>query len=72
LAALEVLLDLCQEFGDELINRPAESIPRVALSEAEWLNFEDDPLVMTEAERAQSSGLAMSAMMAVLKLFQDR
>jgi len=27
---------------------------------------------MAEAERAQSSGLAMSAMMAVLKLFQDR
>ena len=69
MAALEVLLDLCQEFGDELINGPAESILRVALSEAEWLNFEDDPLVMTEAERAQSSGPAMSAMMAILKLF---
>ena len=69
MAALEVLVDICQEFGDELINGPAESIPRVALSEVEWLNFEDDPLVMTEAERAQSSGPAMSAMMAVLKLF---
>ena len=69
MAALEVLLDICQEFGDELIDGPAESIPRVALSEVEWLNFEDDPLVMTEAERAQSSGPAMSAMMAVLKLF---
>ena len=55
-----------------MINGPAESIPRVALSEVEWLNFEDDPLVMTEAERAQCSGPAMSAMMAVLKLFQDR
>jgi len=64
--------DFCQEFGDELINRPAESIPRVALSEVEWLNFEDNPLVMAEAERAQSSGPAMSAMMAILKLFQDR
>ena len=52
MAALEVLLDICQEFGDESIARPAESIPRVALSEVEWLNFEDDPLVMTEAERA--------------------
>jgi len=72
LAALEVLLDLCQEFGDELINGPAESIPRVALSKAEWLNFEDDPLVMTEAKkRAQSLGPAMSAMMVVLKMFQD-
>ena len=66
---LEVLLDICLEFGDKLINRPAKSIPRVAPSEAEWLNFEDDPLVMTKAERVQSSGPAMSAMMAVLKLF---
>ena len=52
MAALEVLLDICQEFGDELIVGPAESIPRVAQSEVEWLNFEDDPLVMTEAERS--------------------
>ena len=55
-----------------MINRPAESIPRVALSEAEWLNFEDDPLVMTEVEWAQSLGPAMSAMMAILKMFHDR
>jgi len=54
-----------------LINRLAESIPRVAPSEVVWLNFEDDPLVMTEAEWAQSSGPAMSAMMAVLKMFYD-
>jgi len=72
MAALEVLIDICQEFGDELIDRPAESIPRVAISEVEWLNLEDNPLVMAKAERAQSSGPAMSAMMAVLKLFQDR
>ena len=26
-AALEVLVDICQEFGDELVNGPAESIP---------------------------------------------
>ena len=39
-----------------MINGPVESIPRVAL---------------TEAERAQSSGPATSSMMAVLKLFQD-
>jgi hypothetical protein len=30
--ALEVLLDICQDFDDELINGPAESIPRVAPS----------------------------------------
>ena len=52
MAVLEVLLDICQEFGDKLIDGLAESIARVALSEAEWLNFEDDPLVMTEVERA--------------------
>ena len=51
-----------------MTNGPAESIPRVALSEIIWLNFEDDPLVMTEAERAQSSGPAMSAMMAILRM----
>ena len=71
-AALEVLIDIYQEFGDELVNGPAESIPRVAPSEAVWLDFGDDPLVMTEMERAQSSRLAMSAMMAVLKIFHDR
>ena len=72
MATLEVLVDICQEFGDELINGPAESIPRVAPSEAVWPNFEDDPLVMTEAEQAQSSGPAMSAMMVVLKMFHNR
>ena len=51
-AALEVLVDISQEFGDKLINGPAESIPRVALFEVEWLNLEDNPLVMAEAERA--------------------
>ena len=51
-AALEVLVDICQEFGDELVNGLAESIPRVATSEAVWLNFEDDRLVMTEVEMA--------------------
>ena len=71
MAALEVLVAICQEFGDELVNGPIESIPRVALLEAVWLDFGDDPLVMTEIERAQSSGPAMSAMMAVLKMFHD-
>ena len=50
--ALEVLVDICQEFCDKLINGPVESIPRVAPSEAVWLNFGDDPFVMTETERA--------------------
>ena len=72
MAALEVLIDICQEFGDELVNGPAESIPRVAPSEAVWLDFGDDPLVMTETEWAESSGPAMSAMMAILKMFHDR
>ena len=52
MAALEVLVDICQEFGDELINGPAKYIPRVAPSEAVWLDFGDDPLVMTEIEPA--------------------
>ena len=70
-AALEVLVDICQEFGDELINGPIESIPQVAPSKAVWLDFEDDPLVMTKTEWAQSSRPAISAMMAVLKMFYD-
>ena len=72
MAALELLVDICQEFGDELINGLAESNPRVAPSEAVWLDFEDDPLVMSEIEWAQSSRPAMSAMMAILKMFHDR
>jgi hypothetical protein len=68
-AALEVLLDICQDFGDELIDGPAGSVPRVAPSEATWIDFGDDPLVMTETEQAQSSGSAISAMMAILKLY---
>ena len=52
MVALEVLVDICQEFGDELFNGPAESIPQVAPSEAVWLDFEDDPLVMSEMERS--------------------
>ena len=72
MAALEVLVDICQEFGGELVNGPAESIPRVAPSEDVFLDFGDDPLVMTKTEQEQSSGLAMSAMMAVLKMFYGR
>ena len=72
MAALEVLVDICQEFGDELVNGPTESIPQVAPLEAIWLDFGDDPLVMTETEWAQNSGPAMSAMMDVLKMFHDR
>jgi hypothetical protein len=69
MAAMEVLLDICQDFGDELINGPTGSIPQVAPSEVAWLDFGDDQLVMTKMEQAQSSRLAMSAMMAVLKLY---
>jgi hypothetical protein len=71
-AALEVLLDICQDFGDELINGPAGSIPRVAPLEVAWLDFRDNPLVMTETKQAQSSGSAMSAIMVVLKLYYTR
>lgn len=35
--ALKTLLAICQEFGDELINGPAGSIPQVAPSEASWI-----------------------------------
>ena len=35
-AALDVLMDIAQSFGDELVGGPASSIPRVAPTEAEW------------------------------------
>ena len=35
-AALDVLMDIAQSFGDELVGGPAASIPRVAPTDAEW------------------------------------
>ena len=68
-AALEVLLDICQEFGDELVNGPAGTFPRVNPTDAFVTQILNDPLVMREAELGYSSSLAMSVMLAVLRLY---
>ena len=35
-AAFEVLSEICQEFGDKLVNGPAESFPQVDPSQTAW------------------------------------
>jgi hypothetical protein len=56
-ATLEVLLEICQDFGDELVNGPAGSFVSQVGTE---------PLEMREAMLGYSSSPAMSAMLAVL------
>jgi hypothetical protein len=67
--AMEVLLAIYQEFGDELVNGPARTIPRVDLAEAFWMQLGDNPLVMGNTELAQSTSPTISAMMAILKVY---
>jgi hypothetical protein len=35
--AFEALSEICQEFGDELVNGPARSFPRVDASQTVWM-----------------------------------
>jgi len=72
IAAQAMLLNICQRFGDELTGGPAASIPRADLAAAEWKQADGCALVRGRGERAVSSSPAMSAMVAVLKLFSQR
>lgn len=69
-------MDIAQSFGDDLVNGPAASIPRIAPSVAEWnqdAGLEaNNALVRGRGERNESDNAAMIAMMAVLKLDRDR
>ena len=67
-AALDVLMDIAQSFGDELVGGPASSIPRVAPTEAEWTQKAGQALVRGRGECVRSDNAGMSAMMAILKL----
>jgi len=67
-----MLLNICQMFGDELTGGPVVSIPRADPAAAEWKQADGCALVRGRGERAESSSSAMSAMMAVLKLFSQR
>ena len=68
-AAHAMLLNICQRFGDELTGGPAATIPRANPAAAEWKQADGCALVQGRGKRAESSSPAMSAMMAVLKLF---
>ena len=68
-AALEVLLEICQDFGDELVNGLAGSFPRVSATDTFVSQVGAEPLEMREAMLGYSSSPAMGAMLAVLKLY---
>jgi hypothetical protein len=44
------MLAICQEFGDELVNGPARTIPRVDPTKAFWMQLGDNPLVIGNTE----------------------
>ena len=69
MAALEALSEICQEFGDELVNGPAGTFARLDLSVTAWMQPGGNALVRDHDERAESSSAAMSAMFTVLKMF---
>jgi len=71
-AALEVLLEICQDFGNELVNGPAGSLPRVSVTNTFVSQIGTEPLEMRETMLGYSSSPAMSAMMAVFKLYYVR
>ena len=50
-AALDVLMDIAQSFGDELVGELASSIPQVAPTEAEWTQEVGQALVRGHGER---------------------
>ena len=70
-AAHAMLLNICYRFGDELIGGLAASIPHDDPAAAEWKQADGCALVQGRGERVGSSSPAMSAMMAVLKLFSQ-
>ena len=44
-AAFEVLSEICQEFGDELVNGPTRSFPWVDTSQTAWTQLGGNALV---------------------------
>ena len=69
MAAFEVLSEICQKFGDELVNGPVGSFPRVDASQTIWAQQGGNALVRDRDERARSSSAAMSAMYEVMRMF---
>ena len=50
MVALEALSEICQEFGDELINGPARTFPQVDPSVTAWMQPGDNALVRDRDE----------------------
>ena len=71
-AAFEVLSEICQEFGDELVNGPTRSFPLENPSQTAWTQPGGNALVRDQDERAGSSNSTTSAMYAVVKMFYSR
>ena len=68
----EVLSEICQEFGDELVNGPVGSFPCVDVSQTTWNQPSGNALVRDRDKRARSKNAAMSAMYAVMRMFYSR
>ena len=72
MAAFEVLSEICQKFGDELVNGPVGTFPHVDASQTIWAQQGSNALVRDRDERARSSSAAMSAMYAIMRMFYSR
>ena len=70
--AFEVLIQICQQHGDELTGSAAGIFPQVDPSTAVWAQRNRNALIQDRDERADSSCPAMSAMFAVMKMFYTR
>jgi hypothetical protein len=64
-----VLSEICQEFGDELVNGPVGSFPWVDVSQTVWMQPDRNALVRDHDEHAGSSDATMSVVYAVMKMF---
>jgi len=71
-AAFEVLSEICQEFGDELVNGPVGSFPCVDASHTIWAQQGGNALVRDRDERSRSNNATMSAMYAVMRMLYSR
>ena len=69
MVALEALSEICQEFGDELVNDPTRTFLQMDPLVTAWMQPCGNALVRDHDERAESSSAAMSAMFAILKMF---
>ena len=72
MVTLEALSEICQEFGNELVNGLARTFPRVDPLVTAWMQPGGNALVRDRDERVESSSAAMSTMFAILKMFYSR